>query len=269
MSATHKTVPTVNPAERALVVTVLEDSFASVGGKIPPQGTPYSSPLFKTYFSKDYKKEFSDFIYTGQVGEYGLGFARAKGPDDLDEVGNIKPFRSTWTKFGNHRWCPILKGLAFVSDSTFPLSTNIVSGSESGIATAPKNYVREVFIQEVNEGSRFFLQEFTSPFPFQMPRFPVPQPGRVSYQINGIQGSFEECLHDDIEIPYTDSTTAILVGSTGSVSDAKIPGQFFPRTNFRRRRNYVLASDQELRDGVWYMQRLWVYPPKQPRTTVQ
>jgi hypothetical protein len=129
--------------------------------------------------------------------------------------------------------------------------------------------VREVFIQEVNEGSRFFLEEFTGPSEFLIGRYPVPQPGRVSYQINGVSGSFEECLHDDIEIPSTPSATATFVGGIQGSADGRVPGQFFPRTNFRRRRPYILIADQELRNGVWYMQRIRVFPPRQPRTTIQ
>lgn len=213
---------------------------------------------------------FGNYLFTdsgeaeGPNLSYFFGRNRKEG-----EESNIKPFRSTWTKFGNHRWCPILKGLAFVYDPHFPNATSIIKDQVQGIATSPRPHVREIFIQEVNEGSRFKLDEFTSPTPFAIGRTPVPQPGSISYDINGISGTIPESLHDDIEIPATNSATSLLVNGSESASDAKVPGQFFPRTNFRRRRPYILAVDQAIVNGIWYMQRLRVFPPRQPRTTVQ
>ncbi len=268
MSATHRTVPTPDPSQRSLVVTVSEDSFASVGGVIPKEGTLYKDPAFKTYFGKDYQKNFSDFAYTGQVGDYGLAFARGSFNADKQLIATPKPFRSSWRKFGNHRWCPLLEGLAFIEDTEFPQATNVIINGDQGLATAPKYYVHEAYVAEVNEGSRFFLDEFFSPVPYVLARSPVPQPGRVSYQINGLRGAFEECLHDDIEIPATNGATATLIDGSQTNLDSKILGQFFPRTNFRRRRPYILTSDQVYQDGGWYMQRLRVFPPRQPKTTI-
>ncbi len=59
------------------------------------------------------------------------------------------------------------------------------------------------------------------------------------------------------------------MGDTQGTGDSKIPGQFFPRTNFRRRRPYVIAVDQDMKDGGWYMQRLRVFPPRQPKLTTE
>lgn len=179
------------------------------------------------------------------------------------------PFRAMWKKFGNHRHPPLLHALAFVTDPNFPLSTNIIADGQLGVATAPRQYVREIFTAEVNEGSRFWLEEFTSPTPFAIGRYSVPQPQRVPYQINGVSGVVEENLHDDIEIPVTRSTSVTFIGGTESDADGLVPGQFFPRTNFRRRRAYILIADQDLINGIWYMQRLRVFPPRQPKVTVQ
>lgn len=263
---THSTTRTPNPRVRSLVVEVDETVFANNPNILPPLYTPYSE-CDKELFAQDYNLKYGDYLYADQVGERSLIFVNPmKKEDGFDPT---KPFRSTWTKFGNHRWCPILEGLAFIQDHSFPLATNVVSGGVLGTAISPKNYVREVFIQEVNEGSRFLLDELFSPYPFKIGRFPVPQPGRVSYQINGISGSFEECLHDDITIPSTNGAVQSLFGATQISETDKIAGQFFPRTNFKRRRPYVLAMDQKQQDGGYYAQRLRVFPPRQPRTTIQ
>lgn len=268
MPASTTTIATPDPGQRALVVIVDESVFAAKGGVIPPAKTRYMDAAFKAYRPLEYQKKFEDFVYTGQIGEYGLGFAKGTFDADGNVIPTPKPFRGGWAKFGNHRWCPLLKGLAFLEDYEFPQATNIISGGETGVAIAPRNYVHEAYIAEVNEGSRFWLDEFFSPVRYPFGRYPVPQPGRVSYQINGLRGAFEECLHDDIEIPATNSTTATLVAGSETSLESRIVGQFFPRTNFRSRRPYILTADQVYQDGGWYMQRLRVFPPRQPRTTI-
>lgn len=206
------------------------------------------------------------YLYAADFSAYYMRFHF--GMDKTDEE-KATPFNSIWKKMGNHRWPPLLKGLAFIEDYEFPEATNVIGGGEAGVATSPKNYVRELYIAEVNEGSRFLLDEFLSPTPYGMGRTPVPQSGRVSYMINGVRGAFEECWHDDIEIPSTSSATATLIGSSESVGDSRIPGQFFPRTNFRRRRPYILTVDQDLTPGGYHYQRLRVFPPRQPRLTTE
>lgn len=270
--SSSRTVSTPNPEQMAVVVSVASHLIEE--GKNPKVYTPYKdtpSWMDKTLIGLGYGEYL--FTETSGGGDQMTNFFFARplyGPDGkiTTNSSGVKPFESHWSKFGNHRWPPMLKGLAFIQDENFPQATNLISDGVSGLATAPKNYVRDIYVQEVNEGSRFLLDELLSPYPFKIARFPVPQPGRVSYQINGLRGAFEECLHDDIEIPDTDSATVTYLGGTVASGTAKIPGQFFPRTNFRRRRPYVLAVDQERRNGVWYMQRLRVFPPRQPRTTV-
>ncbi len=213
-------------------------------------------------------EKYGDYVFTdckdGGTGQT-LSYFFAKNKTD-DEKNT--PFESRWIKFGNHRHPPILKGLAFIEDYSFPNATNIIQDEESGIAVSPRNYLREAYIAEVNEGSRFLLDEFVSPTPFLIGQYPVPQPGRVSYQLNGLHGSFEECLHDDLEIPASNGATTTLVDGSETSVESRIAGQFFPRTNFKRRRPYIFAADQEKRNGVHYMQRLRVFPPRTPKVTI-
>lgn len=213
-------------------------------------------------------EDYGDFVFTDSTDADNkylrYWFAAPKTAQE-----KMLPFRAMWKKFGNHRHAPMLQGLAFVTDPNFPLSTNIIEGGQLGVATAPRQYAREIFIAEVNEGSRFWLEEFLSPTPFAIGRYPVPQPQPVPYQMNGISGRVEDCLHDDIEIPVTRSTTVTYAGGTESSSNAVVPGQFFPRTGFIRRRPYILIADQDLVNGVWYMQRIRVFPPRTPKVTVQ
>ncbi len=262
MSATHKTTPTPNPAERSLVVTVTEDSFASAGGKIPPQGTLYSDPAWKTFFGGDYKKNFSEFVYTGQVGEFGLAFAMGK---TLDQANT--PFR-TYKEFKDHHWPKVLLALAIVQDYTYPNVTNVISGSDAGIVTAPMNYGKYALVDDVDEGTIFVTEEFFGPIPYAIPRYPVPVTSPVHVEVLGVTYDFANCLHPKIAVQNTRTGSAQLVAGSASATGGALNGQLFPATNFETWAPYVLTDQQEYRDNGWYRIRVRVFPPDLPDTSI-
>jgi hypothetical protein len=264
MPSSHTTVPTPNPSERALLVQIEESVIANNPSLIPVEGTLYRD-FPEALLAIEYPVDlWGGYRYTEPMGDHGLLFAKGKTEDERNT-----PFRSIWKRFGNHRWDSELEALAFLQDANFPLSANIIRNGQQGIVTAPRPFVREIFIAEVNEGSRFLMDQFTSDVPYRISRFPVPQGQPISYDINGVRGSFPPSLHDDVEIPSTLVANATFFGGSAGAESSRIPGQFFPRTNFKRRRPYVLICEQELTNGVWYLERIRVFPPKRPKVTVQ
>lgn len=187
-------------------------------------------------------------------------FGKNKTPEEAND-----PFRSTWKKFGNHRWMPILKGIAIIQDYSFPRSTNAINLIQQGIATAPSNYDRVIYVPDCNEGTRFRVDEFISPVAFKIPRHRTPVATSVQYSVNGLRGEFQECLHGDIEIPASRTGNAEFFGTSGSVGSGSIEGQSFPATNFKTWIPYVVYDEQELQSGIWYRQRIRVYPPLRPK----
>jgi len=264
MSASAKTVPTPNPAERSLVVTVTEDSFASSGGVIPVQGTLYGDPVWKTFLPKDYFKNFQNFVYTGQVDAYGLAFAMQK-----TEAEANTPFRTTVWK-GNHRWPPILLFVGFEVDYVSQRSFPVTDGTTVGTGFGPTYYDKTVYIPDVAEGTRFVKDEFFGPTQFDIPQTPVPVPTAVQYVLPGGAGqSFPECLHPTITIPdFITSLTQTIGGSSADVGGS-IEGQRFPATNFETWAPYVLSDTQEQQGGGWYRVRIRVFPPAQPSPIVR
>lgn len=245
MSLSHKTLRCVDPAARALSVTVGEESFASAGGILPPEGTLYSSQAFKTFFGKDYLKEFDGFVYIGQGEDTKSGGTLLFAINKTLAQANT-PFRST-PRFGNHFWHPVLLDLKFIPVQGFPISNGLG-------ASAQRYMVREVYIPSVNEGSRFVKDEFLSPVPFLIGKYPTPQPSSVKYDFIQKEGGFPECLHKNLDI-----TALIGQGVQG------LPGQFFPATNFTDWAPYVLSDEQELTNGGYHRIRIRVYPPAAPR----
>jgi hypothetical protein len=261
---THQTIPTPNPQERALLVRVREEVFSHDPDVLPATGTSYGE-FPREMFGADYRREYEDYLYKGQLDNAGtyavLAFAK-----DKTEAEKNEPFRRVWKKHGNHRWPPILKSLYLLEDYNFPRSTNRVTrAGGSGVVIAPTYYDRVVYIPDTNEGTRFLVDEFFAATPFVIPRYQTPVATGVQYSINGLQGSFPECLHDDIEIPST--TTASIAYQSGSAAAAggSLEGQFFPRTNFKNWRPYVVFDEQEEVPTGWSRMRIRVYPPMRPR----
>lgn len=260
MPSSHTTLPTPVPNERSLLVQVEESVFAANPHILPLAGTLYKD-CAKNLFAHDYNKEFNDYVYTGQQGDHGLLFATGK----TDAEANT-PFRPPYAKdFGNHPWPAILKALNIQEDPFLVVAAPTISGNAQGISTGPRYYQQDEYINAIQQGSRFVLSEFFGPRPFNIPRHQVPQPGRIAYQLPTLDGGFQECLHDDVEIPATRTATTKNVGGTTTAVGGAIDGQFFPRTNFKSWRPYVFSDAQVYRDGGWYRVLTRVYPPALPR----
>jgi hypothetical protein len=189
------------------------------------------------------------------------------GPNKTDAEKNT-PYRS-YSETKNHRWPPILDALGIQQDYTFPNVTNVVSGNDSGIVTAPRNYPKRVYIPEVNEGTRFLTEEFFAATKFDIPRHAVPTPTAVFVDILDVSLSFPECLHPKITVPNTRTGDVTLVAGTAAGAGGALNGQVFPATNFETWAPYILTDQQELREGGWYRIRVRVFPPDLPDAIVR
>jgi hypothetical protein len=260
---------TANPAEWGFSVVIpttnIQENLAAYRAQVPE--TPFNqlpNPPDPDLASDD---QFGLWTLT-DTSDNDAGSKRYWYARNYTEEERNTPFRAFWKKFGNHRFDPELEALVFLQDASFPLSANVIRNGQQGIVTSPRPFVRELFRAEVNEGSRFYLEQFVSNVPFAIGRYPVPQAQPVSYDINGVRGNTGPVLHDDIEIPSTLTANATFFGGTAGAESSRLPGQFFPRTNFKRRRPYVLIMEQDLVNGVWTAERIRVFPPKRSRITV-
>lgn len=241
-----------------------------IEGQAPKEGTKYSDCpqwMDKTLIANGY----GDYIFTlnkngsGENIDFFFGMPK-------DRITAAKPFRKYWKKHGNHRWAPILKSLEIIEDRVFPRSSNYTGTDASGatvtgIILGPTYYDRYIFIPECNEGSKFLLEEFLSPFPIPIPTYRVPVATSVQFNIPGLSGGFQEALHGDIAIPDTRSGASITLGSQSFPASGFLSGQFFPKTNFRSWVPYVIyhESQQDESCGLWYGQRIRVFPPLRPK----
>lgn len=267
MSATHRTCKTPNPSLRSLIVSIGEQTFQTAGGIVPKQGTLYSSAEWRTFFGADYRNNFRDFVYVTQLEDTAKGgqFLFAKGM--TDEEKNT-PFRTTFA-CKNHRWPMVVHGLEKLEDPIMGRSANGFSGTHPTANIGPEYYLKQAITQECNEGTRFQLDEFFAPTPFDIPQYPVPVPQSMHIILPGLTQTFPECLHPRIQIEDSISSTGQIIAGTASAFGSAISGQLFPATNFKDWSPYVLEHDQKLQDGGWYSWRITVYPPAKPPNVIQ
>lgn len=208
--------------------------------------------------------EFGSYIYTAasKPGAGLLTFHFAKPKTDEEKR---TPYKSFVERMGNHRWPDILVALAVTTDYSFPRSATIIDGNVQGVKTAPRYRIAEALIPEMNEGTRFLVQEFQAPTVFTIPPYRLPCATSVRITLpDGTTYSHGECLHGDIDIPPLATGQTSLISGAGAAAGGVMGAQKFPASNFSSWRAYWFSDEQVLRDGVWYRRRVRVIPPRRP-----
>jgi hypothetical protein len=215
--------------------------------------------------------QWGDYIYTWKrpLGEGVIRFFWVK--NKTPEEAKV-PFRET-TSLRNHPWPPILYALVLIPDYTFLRTGRGYNSDTNEISevVAPNHYVREIYVPGVNEGTKVVKREFFGPAKFDIPQSPVPVPTSVSYDVNGVQGRFPECLHPRIEISSTRSGIAQVVAGTVSEVGGALEGQVFPSTEpFEEWAPYIFSDTQDQDEtGGWHRIQLIAIPPDPPDVIVQ
>lgn len=252
---------TPNPEEWAFAVVLAAIDLRPK--MMVPLGTKYrkATKLMPLLDKQRVSEGWGDYVYTGSSndiappGHIALYFAKGKTAEEA-----AVPFRKYTMKFGNHYWHPILVDVVVVADTGRVIA---MPGPNGTTRYEYPHVMRKIYQPPVSEGTRFVMEEGTSPVPMVIPRHRVPIPGNVSFDFGDVRGDFPECLHGDLEIGPQQTVFAIdNAAKESSSSYAAIAGQNFPATNVTTRRPYVLVHEQEYRNGVWYWWKIRVYPPR-------
>jgi hypothetical protein len=266
-------LPTPNPSKFGFSVIVPQKVIVKNPSQFPVEGS-----LFNEFFwppNPDMKNNtrFGLYIYVqcrqARTTEGDQAIEFIFGPNMTDEEKQ-EPFRETTHK-RNHPWPPMLLALTLIPDYTFLRQGKGYSAADNEISdvVAPSYYVREVYVPGVNEGTKMIKREFYSPTKFDIPQTPVPVPTSVAYDINGVRGTFPECLHPQILIQSTRSGIAQVVAGVVSEVGGALEGQLFPETNFKEWAPYITTDTQEQVDTGWYRVQWMAIPPEKPKTIVQ
>lgn len=269
-------IKTPNPSEFGISVTVPMNIIVNSPGNFPTEGDALSQNIWAADRPLRDPAHYGYYIYTDYQettsSEREPAIVFFYGKNKTEEEKNT-PFR-TYTEVKNHRWPPILLALAIQQDYTFPNSTNMISNpligsDEVGIVVAPRNYPKYAYIPEVNEGTRFVIEEFFAATKFDIPQHPVPTTTSVNVDILDVSLNFPDCLHPRIVVPNTRTGTTQLVGGTASNAGGALDGQVFPATNFETWAVYVLTDQQEPTPTGWRRIRVRVFPPPMPEVIIR
>lgn len=264
-----KKVPTPNPDQYSFVTTHEQNTLQK-----PSDFPKKEKTLYKNWNNESnaqlaeparIQEGWGDYIYVDslQAPDGYVSFLWCKNPT-AEELAKPQPFRRK-QEDGNHSWPMILLDLGF---SIGALPATVWNGDK--VFSAPRFYERVNYIPSTDEGSQFVTEYYFQALPFAIPQYPAPQPGAVQWSFLTTQGSFPECLHDDITIFRQSDLSSTFPPTTSeeTISIGTLSGQFFPHTNFKTWLPYVL-SDKQTFQGGWYRERITVRPPPLPKNIIQ
>lgn len=206
---------------------------------------------------------FSSYVLRKMKAEPGTFYTRCWFTRVIGATLESTPYRTT-TEFDDHYWPPVLLGVKILEDRTFAMSTKGTDGTD---VFAAQQYRREFYIPEVTEGTLFKYEYFVNDTPFVIGQYATPQPGHVSYEYHGVEGTFPSCLH--ATLIFDPKQTAFVkynaATSTTSIAAATLSGQVFPATNFEDWQPYVKKVKTDVVEEVLHLAiKVTVYPPPQP-----
>lgn len=187
----------------------------------------------------------------------------------VNPIANPKIPVLTLTEKDDHYWHAVLKSLTFIEDNGFPVGVTAVNQQGSAAIFAGRRMLPRYDLQTPStEGTHFVIKLYFSNTPHLIGRSPSPQPQSVHAHFATAQFSEPECLHDDIEIEDQNTVLTVYDATTKSVSASggSATGQFFPATNFRRRRPYIVNDRQDLLKALYLRTQRWAHPPIGTRT---
>lgn len=253
-------VKTVNPNERAFISRHDQESFSNLRPDEFPRSleTLYSDFRFKE--PARVKLGWGNYIYTEGMdpGNAELAFLWVKVKTD-EEIAT--PFE-TQEVTGRHGWLPVLEWVDFGQERGFPLSqAGINSSGQQATFQAPRWQVRYAYRPDITIMTRMSIRLFLSHKPFSEYEMESdePIPSEVSWDLVSSHGSMGSCLHPEVEVPANSAgfVSISTAGSLESSSSTAASGQFFPKTNHKGWRDYVVndvkyVNGQYLRTEITY-----------------
>lgn len=260
MPSSHTTIPTKNPRERSLIVSVEESVYANNPDIIPAVDTIYGD-FPKAIFAQDYNKKYEGYTYKDQIGDHGLLFVKTKTPEERNTYFRKKRITDRVS------WDAVLEWIEFGKESGFPLSQNTINGQgKQAIVTADRWLVPRGYRPGQNLNTIITVEEYLSDviWPDWAMESDEPQPTEVSWDLVGSHGSMGRCLHDTVAVPAQSTAgyrVVTTVGDKVQVANSTSGHQWvFPKTNHKKRSDYTINIIQ-YENGQYYRQKLTFHVP--------
>jgi hypothetical protein len=184
---------------------------------------------------------------------------------------NEIPFNTFYT---NKRWSwpAVLHALTFVKDEYFPAAVQAPDPRNPGTIMSvfyPRVYPRKVFTAPANALCRCLVEQFCSDTPFPPSANIQPTPDTVEWDFPTSRGGIT-CLHPRIEIPSRGNEYAVVTnGTRSSVPASGNNTRIYPATNFRNWEPFIISDEVVRENGVYFRERVTIYPPAQNRKVIE
>lgn len=176
------------------------------------------------------------------------GFSRMWFTRNIPAEEAAVPYR-TETRYGDHRHHAVLYDVTFELDRSLPLTIQLADGT---LLQTFRLVPIEDYTPAVDEGSQFTIEYFVHSEPFAIPQHEAPQPDMVSYVVDGIERTFERCLHKKLSLRPSRLGKAA-------------PPQVKPATNFEDWDSYVVSDEPGTVEDLLHTRiKTTVTPPDKP-----
>jgi len=256
-------LPTPDPSTISFRISESAQSFRV--GDIPKQGAKFADTrLTKSRVQQD---NFANYTYQYMGREkanlwFYFTFPYSAEIDPVTgQPKNQVPFNSFTT---NKRWSwpAVLHRLIFVP-SQVPLITAVPNPDDSkGYAQAfvERLVPRRVYTPATNALCECLVEQFLSDVPWDTVEHPQPVDGEVEWDLPGTSASIQ-CLHPRIEIPSAGRPYTVVVNATPYSSAPIGQNRIYPATNFEDWAPFVVSDEVVRQNGVYFRERVTIYPP--------
>lgn len=254
-------VPTPNPNEFS--VRVWQDANQMKLTAAPTLGELYSASDIPTL---PRRQDFANYVYcySSKEGD-DIWFYYAK-PKTTTERNT--PFRTVFST-RQYPWPPVLYNIDIWQTSDFPQT--VYNGTTT--LSAPRYFPKYRFKPTPTVSSLIKIEQYLSEVPYSQAELTHSQP--IPTEINGnflgLSINFPRCLHPkvvfDANIPG--GTKVMGQGTVEANSNWNSNKQIFPATNFLDWAPFVIEDQVQPVNGQFLREKITIFPPVQPRVTIQ
>lgn len=263
-------LPTPDPS--SISFRISESAQQTRVGDIPRQGDKFANTrLTKSRVAQD---NFANYTYQymdrdGQNLWFYFSFPYSETIDPVTgKPKNLVPY-NTFTTNKRWQWPPVLHRLIFTPDA-LPIITAVPSLSDDkGYAQAfvQRLVPRRVFTPATSALCECVVEQFLSDVPWDTVEHPQPVEGVVEWDLPGTSDSIN-CLHPRIEIPSNGRPYVTVVNATPTNNTPIGQNRIFPATNFEDWAPFVISDEITRTNGVYFRERVTIYPPAANERTV-
>jgi hypothetical protein len=167
------------------------------------------------------------------------------------------------------QWPAVLHRLVFVPDA-LPIVSAVPSPSDTkgySQAFVQRLIPRRVFTPATSALCECVVEQFVSDTPWTTVEHQQPVEGVVEWDLPGTSGAIN-CLHSRIEIPSNGRPYVTVVNATPTNNSPIGQNRTFPATNFEDWAPFVISDEVVRRNGVYFRERVTIYPPAANERTV-